>query len=95
MVLSFDRDHVIVPLNVVARPVDGGTVLLNATTGRYFTLDAIGGRAWAVLTSSPSLQAAFDTLMSEYHVEPDQLRHDLTELIDGLAAQGLLEVRHG
>lgn len=95
MPLSFSHDRLVIPDCVVARAVDGSTVLLNIDTGSSFLLDEIGTRAWAVLTSSPSLQLAFETLLKEYRVEPTQLRHDLEVLVDSLDAQGLVEVRHG
>jgi hypothetical protein len=80
---------------VVTRIVNGSTVLLNTDTGRYFTLDEIGGRAWTILTSSPSIQEARDRLLSEYTVEPAELMRDLETLIASLQAQGLVEVGRG
>jgi len=91
--LSFTGDRLLVPHGVVTRAVDGSTVLLNTVTGRYFTLDDVGSRAWTVLTSSASIQAAYDTLLSEYQVEPGQLRLDLETLIESLGVQGLAEIR--
>jgi hypothetical protein len=80
---------------VVTRVVNGSTVLLNTETGRYFTLDEIGGRAWTILTSSPSIQEARDRLLSEYVVEPAELMRDLEALIASLQDQGLVEVGRG
>jgi cell division septum initiation protein DivIVA len=48
-----------------------------------------------VLMSSASIQDAYQSLLTEYQVEPDQLRADLTALIADLEAQGLLEIRRG
>ena len=59
-------DRLIPSDSVVTRVVNGSTVLLNTDTGRYFTLDEVGGRAWTVLTSSPSIQDARDQLLDEY-----------------------------
>jgi hypothetical protein len=80
---------------VVTRIVNGSTVLLNTDTGRYFTLDDVGGRAWTVLTSSPSIQDARDRLLDEYAVDPVELMHDLDALIASLRQQGLVEVGRG
>ena len=93
MPVSFSEDSLLVPSSVVTRAVDGASVLLNTATGKYFTLDDVGTRAWAVLTSAPSIQAAYDALLSEYDVEPEELRRDLERLIDSLSAKGLLKVR--
>ena len=93
--LSFAHDRLVVSDRIVARPVSGATVLLNLDTGRSFMLDDVGARAWNVLMASASIQEAFDSLLTEYEVEPDQLRTDLTALIADLEAQGLLEIRRG
>ena len=93
--LSFAHDRLVVSDRVVARAVSGATVLLNLDTGRSFMLDDVGARAWSVLMSSASLQDAYESLLTEYQVEPDQLREDLTALIADLEAQGLLEIRRG
>jgi hypothetical protein len=93
--LSFPHDRLVISDRVVARAVSGATVLLNLDTGRSFMLDDVGARAWSVLMSSASIQDAYDSLLSEYQVEPDQLRTDLSALIVDLEAQGLLEIRRG
>lgn len=93
MPLSFTDDRLVVPDRVVTRAVDGTTVLLNLDSGSSFVLDDVGTRAWTVLTTSRSIQHAYETLLAEYTVEPGQLRQDLEELIDALDAQSLLEVR--
>jgi hypothetical protein len=93
--LSFANDRLVVSDRVVARAVSGATVLLNLDTGRSFMLDDVGARAWSVLMASASIQDAYESLLTEYQVEPDQLRADLTALIADLEAQGLLEIRRG
>ena len=93
--LSFGHDRLVVSDRVVARAVSEATVLLNLDTGRSFMLDDVGARAWSVLMSSASIQNAYESLLTEYQVEPDQLRADLIALIADLEAQGLLEIRRG
>jgi hypothetical protein len=80
-----------IPDGVVAREVDGGIVLLNADTGRYFTLDDIGARVWTLLRAEPSLEAVCLALSTEFDVEAIQLRADVQALVDTLVAHGLLE----
>jgi hypothetical protein len=64
-------------------------------TGRYFGLDEVGTRMWAVLTTSVSLQAAFDTLLAEYDIDEQQLQRDLRTLVEKLVEHGLVEIRDG
>lgn len=78
----------------MTRVVDGTTVVLDIDTGRSFTLDAIGTRIWTLLTSTPSAQLTYDTLLQEYDADPSQVRTDLEQLIEKLTANHLLSIQH-
>lgn len=93
MTLPLERRRIHVPHAVVMRVVENAAVLLDTLTGRYFRLDAVARRAWSAMSESDSLQQAYETLLREYDVTPEQLRHDLETLIEELAALGLIEVR--
>jgi hypothetical protein len=47
---------------------------------------------YKALTGSESVQAAYDSLLAEYEVEPEVLRRDLSGLIQKLLEHGLVEV---
>ena len=85
-------DRVAVPPNVMVRFLDGESVILNVATERYFGLDKTGTRMWHLLTSAPSIDSAFQQLLDEYDVAPELLRENLTELLDRLVDNGLLQV---
>ena len=73
---------VVVPDHVVSRLVDGMTVLLDVDTGRTFSLDEVGTRAWqALMDASTALEAA-EQLQHEYDAEPGEVERDLRALID-------------
>jgi hypothetical protein len=67
-------------------------VLLNLKSESYFGLDQVGTRMWALLTTSDSVQAAYEKLLDEYDVSADELRQDMRDLIEKLIAHGLVEV---
>jgi hypothetical protein len=94
MTLSFNQG-VTIPAAVLARELDGESVLLNLESETYFGLDAVGTRMWALLTSAPSIEAAYQALLAEYDVAPDVLRQDVEALVSQLLAQGLLELEDG
>lgn len=83
---------VLAPAGVLVRELDGESVLLNLNSESYFGLDEVGTRMWAVLTASDSIQAAYESLLAEYEVEPEKLYQDLDNLIEKLVAHGLAEV---
>lgn len=92
MALALDRIRLTIPDHVVTRAVDGTTVVLDIATGRSFSLDDIGTRIWTLLTSMPSAQVAYETLVAEYGADPTQVRADLEGMIEKLTAKGLLSI---
>jgi len=86
---------VIVPETVLFRELDGESVLLNLNTESYLGLDDVGTRMWTLLTTEPSIQAAYVKLLAEYDVTPDALRHDVEVLLGQMLEHGLVEVKDG
>jgi hypothetical protein len=86
---------VIVPETVLFRELDGESVLLNLNTESYLGLDDVGTRMWTLLTTEPSIQAAYVRLLAEYDVTPDALRHDVEVLLGQMLEHGLVEVKDG
>lgn len=82
----------LIPVGVVARQVEGESVLLNVNTDTFFSLDDVGTRMWVALTGSESIDAAYSALLDAYDVEPGQLHTDLLAFIDRLIEGGMLEV---
>jgi len=72
--------------------IGGEGVILDLASSTYFGLDEVGVRLWQLLQVNPDLQAACDTLLSEYDVEPDQLEQDLLKLVAQLCEAGLAKV---
>jgi hypothetical protein len=90
MVLFTNRANV--PQHVLVRFLDREAVLLNLETERYFGLDETGTRMWQVVTAAPRIDAAYEELLAEFDVEPEQLRSNFAELLSRLMDNGLLEV---
>ena len=91
MAISFES-RVRIPQDVLVSQLDGESVLLKLQSECYFGLDEIGTRIWDLLLSSDSIQSAYEAILAEYDVDPDQFRADLTELLDSLVQQGLIEI---
>ena len=89
MTISFS-DRVTVPDDVLISHLQEESVILNLDSERYYGLDDIGTRFLSVLTTSDSIETAYDRLRHEYDVDPQVLRADLVALIEKLIDQGLL-----
>ena len=91
MSVSFS-DKITVPSDVLLNTIDGESVILSLVTESYFGLDESGTRMWSALTTSDSIQQAYETLLTEYEVEAEVLRRDLSNLIEKLLEEGLVKI---
>ena len=91
MAISF-TDRVKVPADVLISGLQSESVILNLNSERYFGLDDISTRFFALLNSSESVQRAYEALLAEFEVDPEILRRDLVEFINALDEKGLVEV---
>jgi len=91
MSVSFDQ-KLVVTEDTLINVIEGESVLLNLKSENYFGLDPVGTRMWTLLTTSDSIQSAYEALLDEYDVGADKLRQDMQDLIEKLVANGLVEV---
>src|SRR5262245_42941271 len=91
MTFSFDQ-KLLVTQDTLINVLEGESVLLNLKSENYFGLDPVGTRMWTLLTTSDSIQSAYEALLDEYDVGADKLRLDMQGLIEELIANGLMEV---
>ena len=89
---QFFSQHISVPDDVLIRELGGESIILYLATEHYYGLDDIGTRMWQALSSSDTIQEAYDTLLLEYDVEPQRLQRDLQELVTQLVASSLLQI---
>jgi hypothetical protein len=78
--------------DVLIQDLFGESVLLNLQSEEYFGQNEIGTRMLSVLKESQSIEVAYDTLLEEYEVEPEQLQQDLLNFVEKLVNYGLVEV---
>ncbi|MDQ3012457.1 MAG: PqqD family protein [Acidobacteriota bacterium] len=90
--ISFDQQITVTP-DTLINQVGEESVLLNLGSENYFGLDEIGTRMWLALTANATIQQAYESLLKEYDVADDVLRQDLSNLVEKLAANGLIEIK--
>jgi hypothetical protein len=89
--LSFSQRVVVAP-DTLINIVGNEAVLLNLANEQYYGLDESGASFWQALTTSATIQAAYEKLLDAYEVEPERLRLDLINLLGKLTEQGLIEI---
>ena len=83
------------PKGVMLRELDGEAVLLNLDNGRYYGLDEVGTRLYALLTGAATAEAALAAARAEYEVDEVTLHADVTALVERLVDEGLIEYADG
>jgi hypothetical protein len=81
--------------DVMIRIIGDEAVILNLKSELYLGLDPVGTRFWTVLHDAPSIQAAYELLLTEFDVAPERLRNDMDKLLNQLLEQKLIEVTPG
>lgn len=76
----------------LVQPTGDEAVLLDMASERYFGLNPVGARLWALLGEDPLLANAHTRLLNEYDVPPAQLEQDLVRVVRQLAEAGLVRV---
>ncbi len=89
MSITFDSSVSVSP-DVMVRKIGEEAVLLDLKTERYLGLDDVSARFWDLLTSGGSIQAAYQTLLAEFEVDPERLRTDLDAFVQELLQLGLV-----
>jgi hypothetical protein len=90
--MNAGEQRVEVSPGVVFREVGGEAVLLDLRSHRYYSLDPVGTRMWALLVELGSTAAVAERLVGEFEVDAETLDRDLRALVEKLAAEGLLTV---
>lgn len=83
------------PSRILVRDVAGEAFILDVEKGEYMGLDPVGTRMLATLAASESIEAAYRDLLSEYDVDPEILRRDLTAFIEQALEHNLVELESG
>ena len=77
--------------DVQATNMDGETVLLDLSTGRYYTLNRLGSLIWELCTGTQTISDIHAVLCDRFDVTPERALDDLVTLVNQLTQEGLLQ----
>ena len=75
--------------NIIWSVVDGEAVLLDTSSGHYFSLNPLATEIWQCLHRGDVLSQIVGTIADKYRVEEEIVRRDVSELIGELRAARL------
>ena len=76
---------------LVASEVNGETVILSIDSGHFFHLNVTGSRIWNLFDAPMTFGELCAAMRERFEVDADQCRRDVTEFVQSMLAQGLLE----
>jgi hypothetical protein len=71
--------------------MDGETVLLDLSNGRYYTLNRLGSVIWERCTGQSTMADIHRAICERFEVAPEQALDGLGALVNELMQEGLLE----
>ncbi len=88
------NDHQLIRVSAdqVCCSLDGEAVILSLKTGKYYGLDEVGARVWALIQEPKSMSELIHSIRSEFEVEAGRCERDLCVLLQTLEEAGLVEI---
>ena len=77
--------------DVQGTTMEDETVLLDLSTGRYYTLNRLGSVIWEHCNGHSTISDIHAVLCDRFEVAPDRALGDLVALVDRLIQEGLLQ----
>ena len=75
---------------ILDQEAGGTTVLLSLEAGQYYSLNAVGGRAWALCDGSRKVSEIAGVLGGQFDASTETIERDLLELFNDLAHENLV-----
>ena len=78
--------------NVFAQEIDDETIILDAITQEYFSLNEIGKVIWSLIEEKKNLAEIKAEMLDMYEVPEEQIEKDLLNFIQALEQKGLIKI---
>ena len=75
---------------IIAREIQGETVLLNKESGDYFSLNAVGTDIYNCIRKGMEKEDIVSFLLDRYNVEYDTLKNDVVSLVSELKGKKII-----
>lgn len=80
---------------VAAKVIDGEAIIINLTSGVYYSLDPTGSEVWSLLEAGHDVDAIVGSLRRRYEVAEGTCRSDVERLVDQLLEEKLIVLADG
>lgn len=77
----------------VSTPMSGETVVLQMRSGKYFSLNRVGGFVWSQIQTATRVSVVVDAVSAQFEVERERCEADVLRLMNRLVDAGLVQAR--
>jgi hypothetical protein len=75
---------------VAAKVMDGEAILINLSSGIYYSMDKVGGVIWELIEKRCSLEEVTEAISGRYDVSREQAQSDVDRLVNELLQEKLV-----
>jgi hypothetical protein len=75
---------------VISEIIDGEAVMINLTTGNYYSLNEVGAAVWEAVAAGASAAEAAERMSSRYDGSPEEIAGAVESLIEQLKGEELI-----
>lgn len=75
---------------VVGKVIDGEAIIINLTSGMYYSADEVGGLIWTLFEAGHSIGEVAGHVAAHYQVDTDRAHTDVARLAARLLEEGLV-----
>jgi hypothetical protein len=77
---------------VSGKVLDGEAIIINVSTGKYYSMDGVGALAWSLLESGPTVSEIAQAIAASHAVPAATALDDVSRLVGQLLEEGLVVV---
>ena len=80
---------------IAAKVMDGEAIIINLTTGVYYSMDKVGGLVWDLIDGGSSVEEIVEFILSRYDVGRERAEADVERLAAELMQEKLVLESNG
>jgi Coenzyme PQQ synthesis protein D (PqqD) len=77
---------------IASKVIDGEAIIINLTSGIYYSMDKAGGFIWEMIETGQSLQGTLSAIVARYDVSQEQAQSDIEQLVNDLLQENLVTI---
>ena len=77
---------------VAAKVIEGEAIIMNLSTGMYYSMDGVGALLWEWVERGHSVGEIVDGLADRYETSISQVQADVEHLLDQVIQEGLVSI---